>query len=393
MFDYPSVRIIFKEKRSNKVGEAPIYLQYIHRRKVNLISLKRSMPIKCWKGIPKEYFHESGPNRHPLAVQVNLYLRKMLLKANEIILNAQVNDKEIYFQEFKELFTGNNYALNFLSLSDRFINRRIGEGVTRSTIHSYHSKQNKVKAYDPKLTLRDISESWLHKYEAYLRLELKNNTNTIARDMQFIKSVCNFAIKQGLIDRDPFLNYQIKRHRVNPTSLTLEEVKMLQKLYNTEVLRLSLQKVLRMFLWSCYTGMDFQDVCNIKYKDIQKIDGNLVVNFVRLKTGIPYIVPLVNNAILLIDLTHPKDEHIFEKISNQKTNQYIKEVINIARIQKVVTFHKARHTFGTNSINAGIPREIVKKMMGHSKNEMTDHYARLRPSTIINTSLELWNKQ
>ncbi len=75
---------------------------------------------------------------------------------------------------------------------------------------------------------------------------------------------------------------------------------------------------------------------------------------------------------------------VFPKIlSNQKSNQIIKEVIATANISKKISFHCARHTFGTVALNKGIPRESIQRMLGHSKEEMTKLYSKLQDETII----------
>jgi site-specific recombinase XerD len=393
MFDLPSLKIVFRKKRSNKQGEAPLYLQYIQNRKSHLISLKKKMPVDCWKGDLKEYFFEKGENYHPLSEQVNLYLRQILFQAEEIIMQHQISKTPISFEDFKaKLFEGSNKGVSFEEVADRYINKRIGEGSKKLTVISHNSKKNKVLEYKKNLQITEINEKWIEHYESYLRLELKNKLNTIAKDMLFIKAVCKMAKDEKLIREDPFSNYKIKRTTPTPSSLTTEEVKTLRKLYNAEALRSSLQKVLKRFLWSCYTGMDFQDTNHFKFEDISKINGEWVISFSRLKTGVPYIVPVSKKAKKLISLKKNKSGLVFGKISNQKANDYLREILKIASIQKRITFHSARHTFGTNAINDGIPREIVKRMMGHSKNDMTDHYARLTASTIISTSLKVWNK-
>lgn len=85
----------------------------------------------------------------------------------------------------------------------------------------------------------------------------------------------------------------------------------------------------------------------------------------------------------MIDLTQ-KTGKVFPKIlSNQKANLIIKEVIASANINKKISFHYARHTFGTVALNKGIPRESIQRMLGHSKEEMTKLYFKLQDETII----------
>jgi site-specific recombinase XerD len=65
-------------------------------------------------------------------------------------------------------------------------------------------------------------------------------------------------------------------------------------------------------------------------------------------------------------------------ISNQKLNAYLKEVAELASIQKNLTFHMARHTFATTiTLTNGVPIETISKMLGHSKLSTTQIYAKV----------------
>ena len=64
--------------------------------------------------------------------------------------------------------------------------------------------------------------------------------------------------------------------------------------------------------------------------------------------------------------------------SNQKTNQYLKDLAKLAKISKKLTFHVARHTFATTvTLSKGIPIETVSKLLGHTKLSTTQIYSRV----------------
>lgn len=64
--------------------------------------------------------------------------------------------------------------------------------------------------------------------------------------------------------------------------------------------------------------------------------------------------------------------------SNQKMNAYLKEIANICKINKNLTFHIARHTFATTvTLSNGVPMESVSKMLGHKNLKITQHYAKI----------------
>ena len=74
---------------------------------------------------------------------------------------------------------------------------------------------------------------------------------------------------------------------------------------------------------------------------------------------------------------------VFPVISNQKINQYLKQISAICGFNKNITFHSARHTFATTiTLTNGIPIETVSKMLGHSNLQTTQIYARVIDSKV-----------
>ncbi|WP_414617427.1 site-specific integrase [Dyadobacter sp. 32] len=65
-------------------------------------------------------------------------------------------------------------------------------------------------------------------------------------------------------------------------------------------------------------------------------------------------------------------------LSNQKTNAYLKEIAELCRINKHLTFHLARHTFATTvTLTNGVPIESVSKMLSHTSIKTTQIYAKI----------------
>jgi site-specific recombinase XerD len=101
-------------------------------------------------------------------------------------------------------------------------------------------------------------------------------------------------------------------------------------------------------------------------------------------------VPLLAEAerILKRYKTHPKidgTEKLLPVYSNQKTNQYLKEIAKEVKIKKQLSFHTARHTFATTiTLANGVPIETVSKLLGHTKLSTTQIYARVIDSKISN---------
>ena len=72
-------------------------------------------------------------------------------------------------------------------------------------------------------------------------------------------------------------------------------------------------------------------------------------------------------------------------MSNQKMNQYLKEIATSCGIKKNITFHMARHTFATTvTLENGVPIESVSKMLGHTNVKTTQLYARITGTKVSN---------
>ncbi len=78
----------------------------------------------------------------------------------------------------------------------------------------------------------------------------------------------------------------------------------------------------------------------------------------------------------------PTDGFVFPVPSNQKANQFLKDIAKAAGISKPITMHMARHTFATYSLNIGMPLEVVQRVLGHSSVRTTEIYARIVNKTV-----------
>lgn len=69
-------------------------------------------------------------------------------------------------------------------------------------------------------------------------------------------------------------------------------------------------------------------------------------------------------------------------ITNQKMNAYLKEIADLARVEKHLTTHLARHTFASLSLSNHVPIESISKMLGHADIRTTQIYAKTQDKTI-----------
>ena len=158
----------------------------------------------------------------------------------------------------------------------------------------------------------------------------------------------------------------------------------------------------RMFLFSCFTGLAIADMERLKFSHIQTAaDGRRYIRKERQKTKVESVVPL-----------HPIAEEILSRCREDQTVKGKGDVLVFPRgcgrsamnnklstvglacgIRQRLSFHMARHTFGTLSLSAGIPIESIAKMMGHASITSTQIYAQVTDKKISEDMDKLIRKQ
>ena len=120
---------------------------------------------------------------------------------------------------------------------------------------------------------------------------------------------------------------------------------------------------------------------------ITGVDGEQWIYANREKTNIISKIPLLSEADKIIkkysSYSHIKETgYIIPIPSNQKVNTYLKEIADLADINKNLTFHLARHTFATLALSYGMSIESVSKMLGHNQIRTTQIYAKVTEEKI-----------
>jgi site-specific recombinase XerD len=111
------------------------------------------------------------------------------------------------------------------------------------------------------------------------------------------------------------------------------------------------------------------------------------------KTQQPVMIPLNQKAIkLLPDDEGFQNQKVFRVLTNQPSNRYLKGITGEAKINKTITMHCARHTFGTCTMDLGISLEVISEIMGHTDTKTTRIYAKIREG-LKNSEMEKWNKK
>ena len=222
------------------------------------------------------------------------------------------------------------------------------------------------------ILLNNIESSFLADLDYYLKTEKQLQQVTINKVIQRFKRVIKEALAERILNVNPFLLYKPKRVFKQVIFLTTDELKTLEI---HQFVQPRLQEVKDWFVFSCYTGLAYNEIKNLRKQHIVTgFDGELWIEMKREKTQKNISVPLLPKAKELIDkYADDNSEKVFNVCSNQRYNSYLKEIASILGITKRLTTHTARKTFAsTVLLYNDVPMEIVSQLLGHSSITITE---------------------
>ena len=94
----------------------------------------------------------------------------------------------------------------------------------------------------------------------------------------------------------------------------------------------------------------------------------------RLKSKVNAFVPLNDVAIKLVGEPQKSDDFVFKLPTNEGANKTLKAWVKRAGIEKAITWHNGRHSFGTNLIFNDVDILTTSKLMGHTTTTHTQRY-------------------
>ena len=215
-----------------------------------------------------------------------------------------------------------------------------------------------IRLWDDFIRKRVVAQSSVHGYHKRLK-------PYIVEAIQFEK-----------LETNPYDTVKISRGKSEGIKFLTEEER--NRIEELELYGMT-AKVRDMFIFSCYTGLAYSDLVKIKKSDVFKQDDELCIRDQRIKTGQPYTIVLLPKAVEILE----RYDYNLNLMSNQKCNDQLKLIANIAKIHLNLTMHVGRHTFATWALTKGVDISTVSKMLAHSSVAMTEKYAKVLQSSVI----------
>ena len=258
---------------------------------------------------------------------------------------------------------------------------------TDSTYEKFAAVKNHLMNFRDGLTFDFFDEKGLNDYVTYLRDVKEMRNSTIGKQLSFLKWFLRWAFKKGLHQNNAYDSYKpkLKSTQKKIIFLTWEELNKLRE-FEIPAAKQALDRVRDVFLFQCFTGLRYSDVFNLRRSDIK---GDHI-EVTTVKTSDSLIIELNNHSKAILDKYKDvafEDDKVLPVITNQKMNDYLKELAELAGIDEPVrqTYyrgneridevtpkyallgtHAGRRTFICNALALGIPPQVVMKWTGHS---------------------------
>jgi len=384
-----SFGLLFHLKKSKIFKEGKLYIYM--RITINGNSVEISTKRKCK---PENWNVAAGrlKGKTDVVKSCNAYLDTLQQKVFEAKRKLIETDKELNAENIKNLLLGKDNGKKYMLLEVfQYHNDQmaalVGQEYAPGTLERYKTSYKHTQSFlEWKYKLKDIDITKLNfefisDYEFWVKSVRKCDHNTTMKYLSNFKKIVIRCIKNGWLQKDPFIGFSMAKREVERSALTEYELELLQA-KKFPIRRLELVK--NIFLFSCYTGLAYADVQKLKRSEIViGIDGEKWIFTKRQKTDSPSRIPLLPVALTILklyedDLQCKFQDKVLPVLSNQKMNSYLKEIADSCGINKNLTYHIARHTFATTiTLSNGVPIETVSKMLGHRNIKTTQHYAKI----------------
>ena len=258
---------------------------------------------------------------------------------------------------------------------------------TDSTFEKFAAVKNHLTNFREGLTFEFFDERGLNDYVGYLRDVKKMRNSTIGKQLSFLKWFLRWAYKKGVHQNNTYDSYKpkLKSTQKKIIFLTWNELNRLRE-FKIPSNKQALERVRDVFLFQCFTGLRYSDVFNLRRSDIK---GDHI-EVTTVKTSDSLIIELNNHSKAILDKYKDvafENDKVLPVITNQKMNDYLKELAEMAGIDEPVrqTYYKGneriddvtpkyallgthagRRTFICNALALGIPPQVVMKWTGHS---------------------------
>lgn len=340
--------------------------------------------------------------------------------------NKQVYSADMVAAEYiksKQPLTKKDETATFLY---EFIDKYIGEHTStreEGSLQTYRSLKRHLQDFQKhtkrKISFDKIDYAFFQSFQTFLITAVGTTTDrkgnivsrtpltnsTASKQLSTIKTFLNYAKKNGVQVNDKYKDFSIKREAMEVIALTNEEFESLFFLDLSNNKKLA--HVRDVFCFGCVTGLRYSDLSQLRREHLKSDEIKLTVT----KTKQPLSIPLTPFSRVILDKYKDQLKPL-PVISNQKMNEYVKELckkagivepIEIVRFQgakrivniypkyELIGSHTGRKTFATLSLEKGMSAEQVMSIGGWKDYKSFKRYVNVTTQLKKTVMLKAWS--
>ena len=345
----------------------------------NFINGKLTSIRKHFEDYEKELKHR--PSEHDLRLELDNAL------SEEVVVQASENVLKYFDQFTREESIANQW--------------------TPGTMEIWNSFRKHLEAQGKNTQFDHFNDDGINAFVRYLRVKAKMGENTVQKHYLNLRWFLNWAVRKGVAKESEIGKIQPKFKIIDKPVIFLTKEELL-RLYNYQIpangtkVKLhkydgeeyekevhdaaALEKTRDMFCFCAFTSLRYSDMAALQRTDIA--GDYIYITTQKTNDRLPINLNKYAKAILekYKDKKLPNNQAL-PVISNQRMNEYLKDVCELCEINTPITrvvvragqrvqetepkydligTHAGRRTFICFALSNGIPPQVVMKWTGHS---------------------------
>lgn len=373
MLKLPKIKAVFdRKKKASAITTGVVEIEIVfNRTRRKVLSTGIELYSNQWE--------DGLVVRHAESKKLNKQINKLIRKYESIARSILQEGDEITYQTFSAALErkSGKYGTDFINFCYDVMDRR---GLRASTLRAHKCALEALRESKTIRTFDDLTPENIKRFDMWLKQQDPDREQpTIYNYHKRLKPYINEAVSLGIIDESPYLRFKAERGKHKPKeALNEEELAAVRAL---ELFDESLGKARDLFVFCCYTGLAHADMEAFDFsRDVVTVHGCNYIDKQRIKTGTKYYAPILPPAMAILEKYHYQLPHF----SQQAYNRLLKCIGALINTKKNLSSHIARYTFATTVLLGNdVPIESVSKMMGHTRIQITQVYAK-----ILNSSIE-----
>lgn len=417
-----NTRLMIEATKANKAGDCKVYVEVSvsklgEKKKTVRIPTNIQVSADSWSAKSQSVIRGKSNDYY----KVNQTLIAQKQSVNDIIAEL-TNKGRFQLEEIKQRYIQRTapISVGFFDIYEEFLQLK-QQQLTHNGIKDYKTLKTHLLGFEKfrknLIIISQIDNNFFERFEQYLSKlkivtkvkgtdEVKTKLfadSTIQKNLQTLRLFLNYQLEKGLPINKTYKNFKIgSKPEVALITLEPEDFRLLL----TKIENERLENTRKLFVLQCSTGLRYSDVIKITKNHVR--NNTIFLNSTKTRQKLQ--IPLNRNSLEILTECNFDTSKI--AISNQKYNDYIKELCGLVGINQaimkigyrgnkevqeslekheIMSSHHGRRFFITQNLINGIRPEVIMSMTGHTDFRSFKKYIAITDITRVN-AMELWSK-